>query len=179
MKYFAIILQVLNIEGGSCLFWNLERSYVEATGYACNAQSIGENQTIEWAIRLRVALNIAEALDYCSSEDRPLYHDLNSYMVLFDEMSNQMRLNQSARQNVGFTRRNKKGSAKGATEVMEIGDKMRNWMFCITVDKSLQANHTELAFFFRFNCFESFKLTEREIQKNGIPRSGKFQSSKI
>ncbi|TQE04693.1 hypothetical protein C1H46_009676 [Malus baccata] len=95
----------------------------------------GENQTIEWAIRLRVALNIAKALDYCSSEGRPLYHDLNSYMVLFDEM----RLNQSARQNVGFTGRKKKGSAKGATEVM---NKMRNWMLFITVDKSLQANHT-------------------------------------
>ncbi|XP_077246776.1 serine/threonine-protein kinase BSK1-like [Tasmannia lanceolata] len=44
-----------------------------------------ENQTIEWAMRLRVALNIAEALDYCSSKGRPLYHDLNAYRVLFDE----------------------------------------------------------------------------------------------
>ncbi|XVF63560.1 hypothetical protein PTKIN_Ptkin09bG0096500 [Pterospermum kingtungense] len=44
-----------------------------------------ENQTIEWAMRLRVALSIAEALDYCSSEGRPLYHDLNAYRVLFDE----------------------------------------------------------------------------------------------
>ncbi|KAL8150264.1 hypothetical protein V2J09_020072 [Rumex salicifolius] len=44
-----------------------------------------ENQTIEWAMRLRVALNIAEALDYCSNEGRPLYHDLNAYRVLFDE----------------------------------------------------------------------------------------------
>ncbi|THG18065.1 hypothetical protein TEA_019459 [Camellia sinensis var. sinensis] len=40
---------------------------------------LGENQTIEWAMRLRVALYIAEALDYCSSEGRPLYHDLNAY----------------------------------------------------------------------------------------------------
>ncbi|RXH98385.1 hypothetical protein DVH24_010710 [Malus domestica] len=46
----------------------------------------GENQTIEWAIRLTVALNIAKALDHCSSEGRPLYHDLNAYMVLFDEI---------------------------------------------------------------------------------------------
>ncbi|CAL5376970.1 unnamed protein product [Camellia sinensis] len=45
----------------------------------------GENQTIEWAMRLRVALYIAEALDYCSSEGRPLYHDLNAYRVLFEE----------------------------------------------------------------------------------------------
>ncbi|KAM2623974.1 hypothetical protein TB1_030993 [Malus domestica] len=45
----------------------------------------GENQTIDWAIRLTVALNIEKALDHCSSECRPLYHDLNAYMVLFDK----------------------------------------------------------------------------------------------
>ncbi|KAK1303202.1 putative serine/threonine-protein kinase [Acorus calamus] len=44
-----------------------------------------ENQTIEWAMRLRVACYIAEALEYCSSEGRPLYHDLNAYRVLFDK----------------------------------------------------------------------------------------------
>ncbi|KAF8405518.1 hypothetical protein HHK36_010425 [Tetracentron sinense] len=44
-----------------------------------------ENQTIEWAMRLRVALYIAEAIDYCSTEGHPLYHDLNAYRVLFDE----------------------------------------------------------------------------------------------
>ncbi|XP_043713456.1 serine/threonine-protein kinase BSK1-like [Telopea speciosissima] len=44
-----------------------------------------ENQTIEWAMRLRVALYIAEVLEYCSTEGRPLYHDLNAYRVLFDE----------------------------------------------------------------------------------------------
>lgn len=37
-------------------------------------------------MRLRVAVYIAEALDYCSSEGRPLYHDLNAYRVLFDEV---------------------------------------------------------------------------------------------
>jgi len=56
-----------------------------------DAQSIndlisGENQTIEWAMRLRVALYIAQALHYCTSEGRPLYHDLNAYRVLFDEV---------------------------------------------------------------------------------------------
>ncbi|XP_028957696.1 serine/threonine-protein kinase BSK1-like [Malus domestica] len=76
--------------------------------YLCH-HSPGENQTIEWVMRPRVALNIAEALDYCSSEGHPLYHDLNSYMVLFDEM----RLNQSVRQNVGFTGRKKKNLQKG------------------------------------------------------------------
>ncbi|TVU48486.1 hypothetical protein EJB05_08124 [Eragrostis curvula] len=44
-----------------------------------------ENQTIEWAMRLRVAKYIAEALEYCSTEGRPIYHDLNAYRVLFDE----------------------------------------------------------------------------------------------
>eukprot|EP00256_Glycine_max_P058415 XP_014626547.1 serine/threonine-protein kinase BSK1 isoform X3 [Glycine max] len=44
-----------------------------------------ETQTIEWAMRLRVALYIAQALHYCSSEGRPLYHDLNAYRVLFDQ----------------------------------------------------------------------------------------------
>nr|XP_018624442.1 serine/threonine-protein kinase BSK1-like isoform X2 [Nicotiana tomentosiformis] len=44
-----------------------------------------ESQMIEWAMRLRVALSIAEALDYCTNEGRPLYHDLNAYRVLFEE----------------------------------------------------------------------------------------------
>jgi BR-signaling kinase len=48
-----------------------------------------ENKAIEWAMRLRVAYNIAEALEYCSNEERPLYHDLNAYRVLFDEVSDQ------------------------------------------------------------------------------------------
>lgn len=59
------------------LFANIHSVYTFLTG---------ENQTIEWAMRLRVALFIAEALDHCSSEDRPLYHDLNAYRVLFDEV---------------------------------------------------------------------------------------------
>jgi len=37
-------------------------------------------------MRLRVALYIAQALHYCTSEGRPLYHDLNAYRVLFDEV---------------------------------------------------------------------------------------------
>ncbi|XP_022140718.1 probable serine/threonine-protein kinase At4g35230 [Momordica charantia] len=44
-----------------------------------------ENQTIEWAMRLRVAFYIAEALEYCTTKGRALYHDLNAYRVLFDE----------------------------------------------------------------------------------------------
>lgn len=46
----------------------------------------GENQTIEWAMRLRVAFYIAEALDYCRNEGHSLYHDLNAYRVLFDQV---------------------------------------------------------------------------------------------
>ncbi|KAJ4732934.1 kinase with tetratricopeptide repeat domain-containing protein [Rhynchospora pubera] len=44
-----------------------------------------DNQTLEWAMRLRVAYYIADALEYCSTKGRPLYHDLNAYRVLFDE----------------------------------------------------------------------------------------------
>ncbi|KAF9589692.1 hypothetical protein IFM89_027222 [Coptis chinensis] len=39
-------------------------------------------------MRLRVALYLAQALDYCSSKGRGLYHDLNAYRVLFDQDGN-------------------------------------------------------------------------------------------
>ncbi|PRQ34302.1 putative protein kinase RLK-Pelle-RLCK-XII-1 family [Rosa chinensis] len=42
----------------------------------------------EGAIRLRVALHLAQALVYCSSKGRPLYYDLNSSRVLFDHNGN-------------------------------------------------------------------------------------------
>ncbi|KAI3806432.1 hypothetical protein L1987_22337 [Smallanthus sonchifolius] len=44
-----------------------------------------ESQPLKWAMRLRVALYLAQALDYCSSKGRGLYHDLNAYRVLFDQ----------------------------------------------------------------------------------------------
>ncbi|ERM95078.1 hypothetical protein AMTRI_Chr07g81330 [Amborella trichopoda] len=47
-----------------------------------------ETQPMQWAMRLRVALHLAEALEYCSSKGRALYHDLNAYRVLFDEDGN-------------------------------------------------------------------------------------------
>ncbi|KAL6508019.1 Serine/threonine-protein kinase bsk5 [Orobanche gracilis] len=47
-----------------------------------------ENQPMKWAMRLRVALFIAQALDYCSSRGRTLYHDLHAYRVLFDQDGN-------------------------------------------------------------------------------------------
>lgn len=37
-------------------------------------------------MRLRVALYLAQALDYCSTKGRSLYHDLNAYRVLFDQV---------------------------------------------------------------------------------------------
>ncbi|CAH8362847.1 unnamed protein product [Eruca vesicaria subsp. sativa] len=49
---------------------------------------IGEKQTMEWAMRLRVALYVAEALEYCRQSGLKLYHDLNAYRVLFDENGN-------------------------------------------------------------------------------------------
>ncbi|XP_076898880.1 serine/threonine-protein kinase BSK5-like, partial [Bidens hawaiensis] len=47
-----------------------------------------ESQPLKWAMRLRVALYLAQALDYCSSKGRALYHDLNAYRVLFDQECN-------------------------------------------------------------------------------------------
>lgn len=41
---------------------------------------------MRWAMRLRVALYLAQALEYCSSKGRALYHDLNAYRVLFDQV---------------------------------------------------------------------------------------------
>uniref|UniRef100_A0A0D6QXQ7 non-specific serine/threonine protein kinase n=1 Tax=Araucaria cunninghamii TaxID=56994 RepID=A0A0D6QXQ7_ARACU len=47
-----------------------------------------ELQPMQWAMRLRVALHLAQALEYCSSKGRALYHDLNAYRVLFDQDGN-------------------------------------------------------------------------------------------
>lgn len=47
-----------------------------------------ENQPMKWAMRLRVALYLSQALEYCSSKGRALYHDLNAYRVLFDQEGN-------------------------------------------------------------------------------------------
>lgn len=47
-----------------------------------------EAQPMKWAMRIRVALYLAQALEYCSSKGRALYHDLNAYRVLFDEDAN-------------------------------------------------------------------------------------------
>eukprot|EP00249_Psilotum_nudum_P022992 c28717_g1_i1 orf=628-2097(-) len=47
-----------------------------------------ENQPMQWAMRLRVALYIAQALEHCANHGRCLYHDLNAYRVLFDQVGN-------------------------------------------------------------------------------------------
>ncbi|KAK7268711.1 hypothetical protein RIF29_21418 [Crotalaria pallida] len=57
--------------------------FVDVT-HATIATSPGK--TIEWNMRLRVAVFIAEALDYCNDKGCPLYHDLNAYRDLFDEV---------------------------------------------------------------------------------------------
>ncbi|XP_075078253.1 serine/threonine-protein kinase BSK7 [Nicotiana tabacum] len=44
-----------------------------------------ETQPMKWAMRLRVALYLGQALEYCTSKGRALYHDLNAYRILFDE----------------------------------------------------------------------------------------------
>ncbi|ERN09612.1 probable serine/threonine-protein kinase BSK3 [Amborella trichopoda] len=47
-----------------------------------------EVQPMKWAMRLRVSLHLAQALEYCSSKGRALYHDLNAYRILFDQDGN-------------------------------------------------------------------------------------------
>ncbi|GKU96867.1 hypothetical protein SLEP1_g10050 [Rubroshorea leprosula] len=47
-----------------------------------------ETQPMKWAMRLRVVLHLAQALEYCTNKGRALYHDLNAYRVLFDEDGN-------------------------------------------------------------------------------------------
>ncbi|MCO5602258.1 hypothetical protein L7F22_056387 [Adiantum nelumboides] len=47
-----------------------------------------EQRPMEWAMRLRVAYYLAQALEHCSNNGRPLYHDLNAYRVLFDQDGN-------------------------------------------------------------------------------------------
>ncbi|KAI3760508.1 hypothetical protein L1987_50903 [Smallanthus sonchifolius] len=47
-----------------------------------------ESQPLNWAMRLRVALYLAQSLDYCSSKGRFLYHDLTAKRVLFDQECN-------------------------------------------------------------------------------------------
>ena len=47
---------------------------------------VGDKQPLPWEMRVRVANYIAQALDHCNAENRKIYHDLNAYRVLFDEV---------------------------------------------------------------------------------------------
>ncbi|XP_042411041.1 serine/threonine-protein kinase BSK5-like [Zingiber officinale] len=47
-----------------------------------------DTHSLSWAMRIRVALYLAQALEYCSTRGRALYHDLNAYRVLFDQNGN-------------------------------------------------------------------------------------------
>ncbi|THG08376.1 hypothetical protein TEA_012749 [Camellia sinensis var. sinensis] len=47
-----------------------------------------ETQPMNWAMRLRVVLHVAQVLEYCTSKGYSVYHDLNPYRVLFDEDCN-------------------------------------------------------------------------------------------
>jgi hypothetical protein len=51
---------------------------------------------MRWAMRLRVALHLAQALEYCTSRGRALYHDLNAYRVVFDDVSIYLSYNSQA-----------------------------------------------------------------------------------
>ncbi|KAG8061581.1 hypothetical protein GUJ93_ZPchr0003g18586 [Zizania palustris] len=47
-----------------------------------------ETKPLSWAMRIRAAFYVAQALEYCSSKGRALYHDLHAYRVLFDADGN-------------------------------------------------------------------------------------------
>lgn len=77
------------VDRGKVLPWSNKNggcSFISSTSNQASTCFTGENQTIKWAMRLRVALYIAEALDYCRAEGHPLYNDLSAYGVLFDEV---------------------------------------------------------------------------------------------
>ncbi|CAH1416170.1 unnamed protein product [Lactuca virosa] len=45
-----------------------------------------DKQPLPWEMRVRVAYHIAQALEHCNAENRKIYHDLNAYRVIFDEV---------------------------------------------------------------------------------------------
>ncbi|KAL6556392.1 Serine/threonine-protein kinase bsk7 [Orobanche gracilis] len=53
-------------------------------GRPLNLKILWETQPMKWAMRLRVAFYLAQALEYCTSKGRALYHDLNAYRIVFD-----------------------------------------------------------------------------------------------
>ncbi|CAH8309590.1 unnamed protein product [Eruca vesicaria subsp. sativa] len=47
-----------------------------------------EKRPMKWEMRLQVALHTARALEYCNDRGLHLYHDLNTYRILFDKVGN-------------------------------------------------------------------------------------------
>ncbi|KAL0744094.1 hypothetical protein Bca4012_085607 [Brassica carinata] len=47
-----------------------------------------EKRPMKWDMRLKVALHTAKALEYCNDMGIDLYHDLNTYRILFDKVGN-------------------------------------------------------------------------------------------
>ncbi|XP_051151128.1 serine/threonine-protein kinase BSK8-like [Andrographis paniculata] len=47
-----------------------------------------DSHEMKWSMRLRVAYYVAQALDFCTSKGRALYHDLHSYRIVFDAEGN-------------------------------------------------------------------------------------------
>ncbi|CAN7051061.1 unnamed protein product [Brassica oleracea var. botrytis] len=47
-----------------------------------------EKRPMKWKMRLKVALHTAKALEYCNDMGLDLYHDLNTYRILFDKVGN-------------------------------------------------------------------------------------------
>lgn len=78
---FRFLFYIIPLMG----FWYLT-SDAEVLSIFQNLFGSGENQPMKWAMRLRVALYLAQALEYCSSKGRALYHDLNAYRILFDQV---------------------------------------------------------------------------------------------
>ncbi|KAJ0048077.1 hypothetical protein Pint_15200 [Pistacia integerrima] len=67
---------------------SLIRRYIVRSDWAQALDAIWETQPMKWAMRLRVALHLAQALEYCTSKGRALYHDLNAYRIVFDDDGN-------------------------------------------------------------------------------------------
>ncbi|KAM0044907.1 hypothetical protein Hdeb2414_s0010g00358641 [Helianthus debilis subsp. tardiflorus] len=49
-----------------------------------NLIDLAKSQPLKLAMRLRVALYMTQALEYCNSKGRLLYHNLNAYRVWID-----------------------------------------------------------------------------------------------
>ena len=98
MCYFLVIellcalIKVMNLIS-SFLFWSFYFIFLFSP-FLHNSYMflIGDKQPLPWDMRVRVAYYIAQALDHCNTENRKIYHDLNAYRVLFDEVSHELSL---------------------------------------------------------------------------------------